>query len=109
MDSPDARGEVSQNDAETPACQLCRTRKLRCSREIPSCSRCVRLGKSHANGATPLSAILLLSPNSLDFAFVARSVIDHVPGAACHYDYTRNKPGVKIGIIQTLSQRVGMW
>ncbi|KAJ5748322.1 uncharacterized protein N7511_010018 [Penicillium nucicola] len=36
-------------------------------------------------------------------------VIDHVPGASCHYDYTRNKPGVKIGIIQTLSQRVGVW
>ncbi|KAF5864612.1 hypothetical protein ETB97_007170 [Aspergillus alliaceus] len=25
---------------------------------------------------------------------------------ACHYDYTKNKPGVKIGIIQTLTQRV---
>lgn len=29
-------------------------------------------------------------------------------GVECHYDYTRNKPGVKIGIIQTLTQRVGM-
>ena len=28
-----------------PACESCRKRKLKCSREIPSCSQCARLGK----------------------------------------------------------------
>ncbi|KAE8392540.1 fungal-specific transcription factor domain-containing protein [Aspergillus alliaceus] len=72
MESPDTRGlAVPPNlDTETPACLSCRSRKLRCSRDIPSCTRCQRLG------------------------------------VACHYDYTKNKPGVKIGIIQTLTQRV---
>ncbi|KAJ5377850.1 uncharacterized protein N7496_005259 [Penicillium cataractarum] len=71
MEPSDAREDTTQHaDPETPACQSCRSRKLRCSRELPSCNRCTRLG------------------------------ID------CHYDYTRNKPGVKVGIIQTLTQRV---
>lgn len=30
---------------ETPACSSCRKRKLRCSREHPSCSHCERLGE----------------------------------------------------------------
>lgn len=30
---------------ETPACQSCRKRKLKCSRESPSCNQCTRLGK----------------------------------------------------------------
>ncbi|PIG88103.1 hypothetical protein AARAC_001579 [Aspergillus arachidicola] len=29
-----------------------------------------------------------------------------VIGVDCYYDYTKNKPGVKVGIIQTLTQRV---
>ncbi|KAJ6003098.1 hypothetical protein N7451_005645 [Penicillium sp. IBT 35674x] len=76
MESSDARDAPIQQgaDAETPACQTCRSRKLRCTRELPACSRCVRLGE--------------------------------IKGVECVYDYHRNKPGVKIGIIQTLTQRV---
>ncbi|KAB8244933.1 hypothetical protein BDV35DRAFT_381923 [Aspergillus flavus] len=70
MESPDARAVPLNGDTETPACQSCRSRKLRCSRDLPSCTRCQRLG------------------------------VD------CYYDYTKNKPGVKVGIIQTLTQRV---
>ncbi|KAE8136436.1 fungal-specific transcription factor domain-containing protein [Aspergillus pseudotamarii] len=70
MESPDARAAPVNGDTETPACQSCRSRKLRCSRDLPSCTRCQRLG------------------------------VD------CYYDYTKNKPGVKVGIIQTLTQRV---
>ncbi|KAE8382655.1 fungal-specific transcription factor domain-containing protein [Aspergillus bertholletiae] len=72
MESPDVRGSAVplNSDTETPACQSCRSRKLRCSRDLPSCTRCQRLG------------------------------VD------CYYDYTKNKPGVKVGIIQTLTQRV---
>ncbi|KAB8255029.1 fungal-specific transcription factor domain-containing protein [Aspergillus pseudonomiae] len=72
MESPDVRGTAVplNSDTETPACQSCRSRKLRCSRDLPSCTRCQRLG------------------------------VD------CYYDYTKNKPGVKVGIIQTLTQRV---
>ncbi|KAE8330226.1 fungal-specific transcription factor domain-containing protein [Aspergillus sergii] len=70
MESPDARSVPLNGDTETPACQSCRSRKLRCSRGLPSCTRCQRLG------------------------------VD------CYYDYTKNKPGVKVGIIQTLTQRV---
>ncbi|KAJ5303076.1 hypothetical protein N7476_009875 [Penicillium atrosanguineum] len=78
MESSDAR-EISiqqGTETETPACQSCRSRKLRCSREVPACSRCSRLGRSS------------------------------LTRVECHYDYTRNKPGVKVGIIQTLTQRV---
>ncbi len=28
---------------DLPACQSCRKRKSKCSREIPSCSQCIRL------------------------------------------------------------------
>jgi hypothetical protein len=30
---------------ETPACVSCKQRKLRCSRELPTCTHCVRLCK----------------------------------------------------------------
>jgi hypothetical protein len=47
MESSDARDAPMQQgtDAETPACQTCRSRKLRCTRELPACSRCARLGE----------------------------------------------------------------
>ena len=35
----------SVREDEIPACQSCRKRKLKCSRESPSCSQCTRLGK----------------------------------------------------------------
>jgi hypothetical protein len=31
---------------DLPACQSCRRRKLKCSRQTPSCSQCQRLGGS---------------------------------------------------------------
>ncbi|KAH8762932.1 fungal-specific transcription factor domain-containing protein [Hyaloscypha finlandica] len=34
----------SVREDEIPACQSCRKRKLKCSRESPSCSQCTRLG-----------------------------------------------------------------
>ena len=39
-------------EKETPACQSCRKRKLKCSRESPSCSQCSRLGMG-----TPISIV----------------------------------------------------
>lgn len=54
-------------------------------------------------------------PHALDVnaSVSARHVISKVlkpntvTGVDCYYDYTKNKPGVKVGIIQTLTQRVG--
>lgn len=35
---------LSVMDAEVPSCQGCRRRKLRCSRDQPTCAHCQRLG-----------------------------------------------------------------
>ncbi|ATY62339.1 C6 transcription [Cordyceps militaris] len=54
---------------ETPACQLCRKKKAKCSRQQP-CSQCVK------------------------------------SGVDCVYEDKRAKGGVKIGVIERLSQRI---
>jgi len=40
----DGSASVDGED-EIPACQSCRKRKLKCSREMPSCTQCSRLGQ----------------------------------------------------------------
>lgn len=47
MQYTDTRGSPVHHSAnqDTPACKSCRNRKLRCSRELPSCSRCSHLGE----------------------------------------------------------------
>ncbi|KAB5533357.1 fungal-specific transcription factor domain-containing protein [Coniochaeta sp. 2T2.1] len=35
---------VTQNENEKPSCHGCRKRKLKCSREVPTCGHCGRLG-----------------------------------------------------------------
>ncbi|KAI8652544.1 Zn(2)-C6 fungal-type domain-containing protein [Fusarium keratoplasticum] len=57
-------------ESEIPSCQGCRRRKLRCSRDKPTCNHCQRLD----------------SP--------------------CVYDAKKNKPGMKPGVIESLSRRV---
>jgi len=47
---------------DNPACVSCKQRKLRCSRETPSCSHCLRLGKN-------LAPILLPYPTDLRASF----------------------------------------
>ncbi|KAJ5949987.1 fungal-specific transcription factor domain-containing protein [Penicillium verhagenii] len=45
MDLPNEREEASATaDADRPSCQGCRRRKLKCSREFPTCSQCHRMG-----------------------------------------------------------------
>ncbi|RSM14887.1 hypothetical protein CEP52_001101 [Fusarium oligoseptatum] len=60
----------SSGESEIPSCQGCRRRKLRCSRDKPTCNHCQRLE----------------SP--------------------CVYDAKKNKPGMKPGVIESLSRRV---
>ncbi|SPN99267.1 related to C6 transcription factor [Cephalotrichum gorgonifer] len=44
MDSPPATGaESAHSEGDIPSCQGCRRRKLRCSREKPTCAHCLRL------------------------------------------------------------------
>jgi hypothetical protein len=42
-DGPSAAADVAENDK--PSCQGCRKRKLKCSRELPTCAHCRRLGE----------------------------------------------------------------
>jgi hypothetical protein len=35
--------QVGEDDSPSPACVSCKQRKLRCSRELPACSHCLRL------------------------------------------------------------------
>lgn len=46
MELPNENEEVNgtSTDPERPSCQGCRRRKLKCSRELPTCSQCHRLG-----------------------------------------------------------------
>lgn len=61
--------QQEQRDDEIPACQSCRRKKARCSREQP-CSQCVRAG------------------------------------TACTYDEKRMKPGLRSGVVDSLSRRI---
>ncbi|KAL4869461.1 hypothetical protein BDV12DRAFT_185158 [Aspergillus spectabilis] len=58
-----------KSDDDVPACQSCRRKKARCSREQP-CSQCVRFG------------------------------------ATCIYDEKRLKPGLRAGVVDSLSRRI---
>lgn len=72
---------------EFPACQSCRNRKLKCSRETPSCSQCSRLGELYLWQ-------IWQSPNT--FA-----------GCPCAYDRKRQRPGLRSGAIDSLNRRIG--
>ncbi|KAL3477665.1 fungal-specific transcription factor domain-containing protein [Aspergillus californicus] len=63
------QSDLSKSDDDIPACQSCRRKKARCSREQP-CSQCVRFG------------------------------------ATCVYDDRRLKPGLRTGIVDSLSRRI---
>ncbi|KAM3541613.1 hypothetical protein ARSEF1564_005473 [Beauveria bassiana] len=66
---PHSQGLPGAASDETPACQLCRKKKAKCSRQQP-CSQCLK------------------------------------SGADCVYEDKRSKGGVKIGVIERLSQRI---
>ncbi|KAM3503578.1 hypothetical protein MY10362_004112 [Beauveria mimosiformis] len=67
---PQSQGLPGAVSDETPACQLCRKKKAKCSRQQP-CSQCLK------------------------------------SGADCVYEDKRSKGGVKIGVIERLTQRIG--
>jgi hypothetical protein len=82
----DDEGPVSVND-DTPACASCKRRKLRCSRETPVCSHCLRLGeyatfRYRFSSADPRSA------------------------TECVYN-PKQRPGLKPGAVEALTRRVG--
>ncbi|OAA38501.1 Transcription factor [Beauveria brongniartii RCEF 3172] len=66
---PQGQGLPGAVSDETPACQLCRKKKAKCSRQQP-CSQCLK------------------------------------SGADCVYEDKRSKGGVKIGVIERLTQRI---
>src|SRR5690242_19547267 len=80
-DGPSVVGE------DQPACASCKKRKLRCSRDIPVCSHCLRLCKR-----------LLLS--------VYRAMLTSNPATECIYN-PKQKPGLKPGAVEALTRRVG--
>jgi hypothetical protein len=71
------------------ACTECRRRKLGCSKELPSCKECRRLGE--------LTLLCMLQIHGLLMVLT---------GAACIYE-TREKPGLKTGAVENLNRRVG--
>jgi hypothetical protein len=73
---------------DTPACVSCKQRKLRCSRETPSCSHCLRL---------------------CECSVVWRHVASLICAIASECVYQpKNKPGLKPGAVEALTRRVGM-
>jgi len=44
-DGPSAVAAPSAPEIEKPSCHGCRKRKLKCSRELPTCAHCRRLGE----------------------------------------------------------------
>lgn len=75
-------------EEDKPACQSCRKRKLKCSREAPSCSQCERLGKC-TKGIIP------------------EVVLSCVLGCPCIFDRKKGKPGIKSGVIDVMNRRIG--
>lgn len=92
----EASGSTGSNegDAPLPSCHGCRTRKLKCSREKPSCSNCTRQGENRR-----LVMLVRCLSYGADYRFLAA-----VP---CSYDTYRSKPGLKRGTIDRLHKRLG--
>lgn len=89
VQSPNAGNGSTAADTEVPSCQGCRRRKLRCSRDKPTCNHCQRLGELRTSN----HGICILT----------------MPDAPCVYDTKKSKPGVKTGVIEGLNRRVGMY
>lgn len=77
-------------EGDVPSCLGCRRRKLRCSREQPICLHCKRLGMC-------INSSLLVH---LSFGLTRLE-------SPCVYDAKKNKPGIKLGAVGSLSRRVG--
>jgi hypothetical protein len=73
------------------ACNCCRRRKLRCSREVPSCQQCRKTGEL-LNAAAYYSGAWLTT---------------YTTGSECVYETKRAKPGMKAGAIENLHRRLG--
>lgn len=85
----DASGpQVIGDEPETPACASCRKRKLKCSRETPSCSHCSRLCKH-------------LFYIYTEFMLMKEAI-------RCVYS-PKQKPGLKTGALEALARRVGVF
>lgn len=81
-DGPSVVGE------DQPACASCKKRKLRCSRDIPVCSHCLRLCKRASTSAR-------------------RPMLTSDSATECVYN-PKQKPGLKPGAVEALTRRVGM-
>jgi hypothetical protein len=86
-DEPSATQNFGE-ETETPACVSCRKRKLKCSREVPSCSHCLRLCKYPAQACTR-------------FQLIEKAI-------RCVYS-PKQKPGLKTGALEALARRVGVF
>lgn len=80
-DGPSVVGE------DQPACASCKKRKLRCSRDVPVCSHCLRLCKRVSMTA---SGAKLITTSATE----------------CVYN-PKQKPGLKPGAVEALTRRVG--
>lgn len=79
---------------DMPACQSCRKRKLKCNRELPSCSQCSRLCKC--------PCIRYKISFSFSLVLTCQSACD------CIYAGRKQKPGLRSGAIDGLNRRIGM-
>ena len=80
-DGPSVVGE------DQPACASCKKRKLRCSRETPVCSHCLRLCKRM-------------------WQDISRAMLTSDVATECVYN-PKQKPGLKPGAVEALTRRVG--
>ncbi|MAD87699.1 MAG: hypothetical protein CL912_32465 [Deltaproteobacteria bacterium] len=86
-DRVQASSSAGAEEDSNPACQSCRRRKLKCPRESPSCSQCIRLG--------PLDIVFYFSQITL----TGNTEVE------CVYTSTK-KPGMKSGAIEALNRRL---
>jgi hypothetical protein len=76
------------------ACNPCRKRKLRCSRELPACQHCRKTGNYAA----------FVADNSQNPMVDPRC---HVVVSECVYETKRIKPGPKPGAVENVHRRLG--
>jgi hypothetical protein len=83
--SPDAAGHP---EPASLACNPCRKRKLRCSRELPACQHCRKIGIAPSDAQRMPQLILEAA-------------------TTCVYETKRNKPGLKPGALENVHRRLG--
>lgn len=92
-DTSAAPNDGTSEQGGLPSCDGCRHRKLKCSRDTPSCSKCQSLGGCSRH----------------EFPLADDEITDSscCTGIPCVYDMRKNKPGLKAGAIESLGKRIG--